>query len=795
MLEHYLKTAFRYLFRNKGLTLINILGLSIGICVFILIMHYVHNELSYNKFIRRQETLTRLEFIDSDGASSWTTSAMGEDLVRAVPEAISSLRIQNAGRMFLEFEEKKYQIPSVVFADSNVFDLFDLEMISGDPSTALREPLKAVLTESQARKIFGEKEAFGQVLISSGGRDIMISGVIRDPPNFHLQFDMLLSFVTLGAIYGDERLYTYRTYQYDTYVELHEGVDPDSVDRKVNAFFHEKFTEMYGEPDEDHDTWNAYLRPLKEIYFARHVRDSGNRHGNRQFVLIFTIIAVFIILIACINFINISTARAASRAMEVGIKKVCGSSRRRLIFQYLSESLIITFLAGFLGILMVELVFPEFENIVGDELRFAYLGNPLNLLIILAGIVIVGVMAGLYPSFYLTAFQPVSVLKGEKTRGRSAKFLRKALIIFQFAISVILIIGTIVVYLQLQYLRHKDLGFKKEFIITAGLNREIGPKREVFKENLLKYPQIEKVSYSYTVPGAGDNWEGFSLEGKEFSTVVYQIDPDYLDLMGMELVEGRNFSWDLITDKQNTCLINEALDRELDRDSLIGRQFDHPSWYITAVPTKKIEIIGILKDFHYKSLRQEIGPLMFVWGEDWQNFINIRINPDNIAGALDALEKEWKVISPQYPLEYSFMDENFDRMYRMDQRLGKIFRYFALLAIFIAILGLFGLSAFIAEQRTREIGIRKVMGATWSEVSLLLVREFTWLILIASGFAWILAWIWARNWLQEFAYRMRMGPWIFIAATLIALLIAWITVLFQTIKAANTNPADSLRYE
>jgi putative ABC transport system permease protein len=793
--KHYLNTAIRYLFRNRGLTLINIIGLAIGICVFILIMHYVRNELSYDKFLSRQDNLTRIEFSDANSSSAWTTSAMGYDLVQAVPEARSSVRFKFRGDMYLEYDKTKYNVSSVVFADSNVFRLFDLELISGDPVTALKEPATVVLTESLAKRIFGEEEAVGQVLVSASGRDLLVTGVMKDPPNNHLRFNLLLSYVTLGAMYGEEHLYNYKTYQYITYVELEEKARLDSVNAKVDRFFHEKFHEIGEDSDEEDDQWIAYLRPVKEVYFARNIRDVGTRHGNRQFVTIFIMIAVFIILIACINFINISTARAATRAKEVGIKKVAGSGRGRLIAQFLSESILITLIATLLGVLLVELVFKEFENIVGDPLQVGYLTNPVNLLLLLGGTVLLGLAAGLYPAFYLTAFQPVSVLKKEKTSGRSASVLRKILIIFQFTISVILISGTIVVYRQLQYLRNKDLGFRKEFVVTADLNQEILQRLDVFRENLLKHTQIEKVSFSYTVPGAGDNYESFTLEGVEVGSCVYAIDPDYIPLMGMELKEGRNFSWDLTSDKLNACLINETFARKIDRDSLLGKQFDHPSWYVTAIPSKKIEIIGIVKDFHYKSLRQEIEPLMFVWSEQWTSYVNIRINPGDIDGALAAIQKEWKAISPLYPIEYSFMDENFDRMYRGDQRLARIFRYFAALAIFIAMLGLFGLAAFIAEQRTKEIGIRKVLGATISEVSVLLVKEFTWLIMVASIIAWILAWLWAKNWLQEFAYRMDLDIWIFIVATLIALVIAWITVIYQTLKAANTNPAESLRYE
>lgn len=795
-MNNTLKTSLRYLVRNKGLTIINIMGLAIGICIFILIMHYVRNELSYDKFIIKQETVGRLEFTFSDKSqSAWTTSAMGLDVREEVPEITGFVRTQTWNDLYLDYDEIKYPVSSVCVADSNVFGFFDLEMLHGDPQSALTEPFSAVMTLSLAQKIFKHDDPIGKVFKTSSGKDILITGIIDDPPAFHLQFDMLLSFVSLGALYGEERLHTYRTYQYNTYFERVDKAHPDSVNKKVTDFFYQKWEELDGEPVSEEDAFSARIRPVKDIYFARDVRDAGTKHGNKQFVFIFIIIAAFIILIACVNFINLSTARASGRAMEVGIKKVVGSDRRKLILQFLTESVSISFIATLIGLLLVEAVFPEFENILGIDLRIAYLENPVNLLIILSGIVLVGLIAGIYPAFYLTAFKPVSVLKGEKTHGRSGSLLRKILIVFQFTISIILIIGTIIVYQQLKYLGEKDLGFKKEFIVTIGLTDEVKQKMEIFKENLLAYPQIEKISYSFTTPGAGDNWEGLTLEGVDINPVVYQIDPDYLDLTGIEILEGRNFSWDLETDKGNTCLINETLAKESGLDSLVGKWFDHPSWYITAFPVERFQIIGIMKDFHYKSLRQPIDPLIFGWGDAWVNFANVRISPENIGEALKNIEAEWKKLSPQYPFEYSFMDENFDRMYRADQKLARIFRYFAALAIFIAILGLFGLAAFIAEKRTHEIGIRKAMGASMAEVSLLLVKEFTWLILVASVFAWAAAWFWAKNWLQEFAYRMDLTIWIFVISTLLALGVAWITVISQTLKAANTNPADSLRYE
>jgi putative ABC transport system permease protein len=797
MFKHYLKTAFRYLYRNRSITLINVIGLALSIAIFILIVHYVQNELKYDKFNQNIDHVGRLEFTGSDGNTrAWTTSAMGYDVVEGVPEATGFVRVQFWDDIYLDYNERKYQIGNVMLTDSNFFDLFDVELIQGNPATALTEPFSVVLNQSTAAKIFGDKDPMGEILKTSSGRDYMVTGVIRDPENFHLQFDAMISFVTLKEYYGEEHLYTYRTYQSATYFKIIQDVHIDTVNKKVNRLFHEIFARRYNQP-EDSIVFTAGLRPFEEVYFARHVSDMGTRHGNKQFVIIFMIIAGFIIAIACINYINLSTARATLRAMEVGIKKVAGCDKRKLIFQFLGESMLITFIATLLGLLTVELLFPVFERIIGDDLRIAYLENPYNLLLVVAGIIVVGLLAGLYPAFYLTRFQPASVLKGEKTRSRSAGFLRKALIIFQFSISMILIIGTIVVYNQVNYLRKKDLGFNKEHIVTIGLNNEITNSREIFKENLLRYPLIRKVAYSYTVPGSSGNYETFDIDGQSFNPNVYTIDPDYVDLMGMETIRGRNFSWDLETDRLNTCLINETGVRRLDMDidSVVGKRFLHPSWYITAFPVTQFEIIGVLKDFHFKSLRTPIEPLIFGWNDEWFGYVNVKISSENIGEALNIIEKEWKNISPQYPFEYSFMDENFDRMYRSDQKLGEVFRYFAGFAIFIAIMGLFGLAAFIAEQRTKEICIRKVMGATVSRISLIMVKEFTILILLSSIVAWPLAWYWARNWLREFAYKAEPGITIFISATLIAILIALITVISQTIRAANTNPAKALRYE
>jgi putative ABC transport system permease protein len=796
MLKYYIRTAFRYLYRNRGITLINITGLAIGVAVFILIMHYVQNELSYDRFNEKQETVCRLEWLRNNALTCWTTSAMGFDAMNAIPEIKDFFRIQTWSDFYLDYKENKFPVEYMSVVDSSIFNFFDLEMIQGDPGSALTDPFTVVLTESFARKIFGSEDPVGETLKTSYDRDLTITGVVKDPPNFHLKFDVLLSFVTLGAMYGEERLYTYRTYQYSTYYLLEDKANIDTVSRKLDIFFHQLFYDRYGH-DDDSLNYHAYARPLKDIYFARDVASIDMRTGNKQYVVIFTLIAIFIIVIACINFINLSTARASLRSMEVGIKKVVGSGRRKLILQFLGESVVITLIGSLLGLLLVELAFPVFENIIGADLRIAYLERPVTILLVLGGIITVGVLAGLYPAFYLTAFNPVMVLKGEKTTGRSAGMLRKILIVFQFSISIILIIGTIIVYKQLSYLRNKDKGFNTEQLVTMEMSHEIAGSKELFKENLLRYPNITGVTYSFAVPGQGGNWEGFSIEGNDFNPNVYSVDPDYLDVMGIELLKGRNLSWDMARDSVDVCLVNEESARNLnmDPDSLLGKFIDHPRWYITVFPIERFQIIGIMKDFHFKSLRTPIEPLIFGWNEDWFNFVNIKISGADVGETLKIIENEWKNFSPDIPFEYTFMDENFDRLYRTDQKLGKIFRYFAGLAIFIAILGLFGLAAFIATQRTKEIGIRKAMGASSSRISFILAKEFTVLILISSVIAWPVAWYWAKNWLQEFAYKTRLSWEIFLIATLAGILVALITVVTQTLKAANTNPSDALRYE
>lgn len=795
MYFHYLRIAVRYLVRNKGISLINIGGLSLGIALFILIMLYILNELKYDKSIEKLDAICRLESIGENSTSAYMTSAIGVDLTEAIPEITQVVRIQGWQDIFVEIDQKKIAIPWIALADSNVFDLFSFKFVRGNPETALRTPFSIVLTESTAKTLFGDKDPVGETLKIWENRSVLITGIVRDMENFHIRFDALLSFVTLGELYGQERLYNYKTTQYFTYFELANGANIDTVTRKVDQWVHELYIRTYGDEAEEWE-FAMDLRPLEEIYFARNVRDHGIYHGNRQFVYLFVCVALFIIFIACINYINLSTAKASVRSREIGIRKVSGAGKKQLVFQFLGESFLISFLAMILGLLIVQALLPEFNRIIAGDLDFNFIRDPYILVFTLTGILIITVLAGTYPAFYLSRLKPAYVLKGEKTKGRSGSLFRKILIVFQFVISIILIVATFMVYKQLVYLRSKDLGFNKKQIVTLEINnRRINEKGDVFREALLQYPQISKVSFSYTVAGKATNYETFDLEGKSQSFNVHTVDPDYIDLMGIEILEGRNFSWDRKSDSLGACIINEEAVKQLEVDNLVSKILHHDEWYITAFPVKDFEIIGIVKDFHFKSLKQPIEPLIFAWNRGWANYISIKIQPDNIPQTLEFIRQEWDKITPEYPLEYSFLDEDFDRMYKSEEKLGHLFRYFAILAVFIAMLGLFGLAAYLAGQRTKEIGIRKVLGAKVSGIVFLLSREFSLLVIIASIIAWPVAWLGMNLWLKEFAYKTKIGIGLFILSTGIALVIALATVISQTLKAARTNPADSLRYE
>ncbi len=790
MIRNNLKIALRNIKRHKGYSFINVAGLSIGIALFILIMLFVQDELSYDKFNENYERIYRIE--QNEGCVM--PAGIGHILEGQIPEIQEIVRFYPSFgySSLIKYEENYFEIPHVTFADRTVFDVFTFPFILGNPETALRDPFSVVLTEKTAKKIFGNKNPVGQTILADNRWNFTITGVIQDIDNFHIPVDAIASFMSWGKMYGEESLTLLDDgYQNPTYFLLPKKHDAKEIEDKVDKWLNERHN--FGE--------NSVfrLRSLKNLYFINEklLGDQYQYHGNILFIRIFIIVAVFIVLIACVNFVNLTTSKASQRAKEVGMRKVVGASRRQLISQFLLESVLTSGLALAFGFLLAELLLPTFNRLISSHLTASsFLKFPYPLLFI-CGIIGLGLTAGIYPAFYLSSFLPQTVLKGQLTRGTKGARLRKVLIVFQFSVSIILIVATATIFRQLDFMKRADLGFEKEYIVTLELNRQLETKKEVLKDELLKNPNISDVSFSCRVPGE-IMWNWTSRIGDQTATVsVNAVDPDFFQTYRIEMVEGRNFSWEIQSDKSNRIIANEAAVKFFGLDSPVGQRVD-------GLPNESGvgQIIGVVKDFHFNSLHSKINPVFFYW-LDWpHNKVSIRISLDKTKSSLPGIERtigyikeRWEELSPDYPFAYSFLDESFDKQYKREERLSEIFISFAALAIFIACLGLFGITSFLTERRTKEIGVRKVLGATVPEIIFLLSREFLKWILIANIIAWPVAYLAMHRWLQNFAYRTAIGAGVFVLSAFLAFVIALLTVSYQSIKAAVANPVEALRYE
>jgi putative ABC transport system permease protein len=682
-----------------------------------------------------------------------------------------------------------------MLADSTFFDVFTTKFVKGNPETAFEVANSIILTERIAKIFFGDKDPINQIIKTTGGYELVVKGIIEEFPNFHIQIDALIPFNILGVIHNKEYLRSYGTWQFQTYFLLPESFDVQNLENKLEEKFTKRFEEFL-----NGEIFDITLRPLKDVYFADHTQaDFGVIHGNKNNVKLFFAIGIFIIFIACINFINLTTAKASSRATEVGMRKVLGGFKRQLIFQFLSESILITFISFVIAITFVQALLPFYNNLIQKSLSLTTVVNPAFLSIAIIGTILIGIIAGLYPSFYLTAFKPISVLKGEKTKGKSAAIFRKVLIVVQFTISIALIACTITVQKQLNFLKNKDMGFNKENIITIGLNSNIRSQKEAFKSSLLSHPEIIEVAYSGGSLTSIRNTESFDFNsnGESTSIQLHPIDPAYFDLYEIELIEGRNFNFDNKADYQKKIILNEEAVKEagLKLGEVAGTIFHRDGWYFTALPSKECEIIGVVKNFHYRSLHETIGPQGLVWNADWHGAINIKIQPENTQETITLIEKVFKEFSENVPFEYTFVEEEIHNLYMSENRLGKFFKYFSIIAIIIAMLGLFGLAAFIAESRTKEIGIRKSLGSSSTSIILMISKEFIKWVLIANIFAFPIIYFGMNKWLQTFAFKIKITPDIFIISALISIFIALFTVFYQSLKAARSNPVNALRYE
>jgi len=796
MLKQFFIKSVRYLARNRGITTINIVGLTFGITFAILIGLYIKKELSVDKAFLYVDNTYRLEFEYPDRENNAVmASALGPDLKKSLAGIDDVLRIQFWNEIILKKNDATYfNIPRVCVADSSFFDFFEQTWIYGSPKDALNKPLSIILTDELAKTIFGDTNPVGMTLLSQSGESVItITGVIKKRTDSHLQYNALFSMVTLDVT-NSTILNTYSTQQWLTYFRLGEGVNSKILEEQI-------YKKMYDlVPDLRDGTrrsdFKVLLNPLKEIYFCRKSGgDLSAVHGNYSLVMVFIAIAILIILIACINFINLSTATAIKRAKDVGLRKLVGSKRITLISQFLIEAFAISTISTFLGVLFAELLLPYFNNLTGSKLDITYFDNPITFPVLIGIILVTGFLAGLYPAYYISSYKAIQVIRGEVTRGRKSLGFRRGLILFQFLISVILINGSLLIYRQLKYTKEKDLGFKKERILTINMSSSVLRNMDNVRERMLQNPEITDVSYSYTIPGSNLNYEGFSINNKRISSLVFSIDPHYIKTFGIELMAGRDFDEYISTDSVSHCIINENLAREIGLKDPVNASFHHDTWYITMFPVTNISIIGVVKDFHFKSFRTEIEPLMLAWNPSWFNYINIKIAEGKIAPAMLKIREILNEFAPGILMDYKFIDESFDQMYKSDEKMRKILIYFTMLAILISVLGLIGMAAFMCVHRKKEIAILKTYGASVASVIKKLTWEFILLVVIANVLGWpIVLWL-GSKWLKEFSYKTNISIEIFIAGTLISIVIALVTVFSITCRAATSNPANSLRYE
>ena len=793
MIKNFFKITFRNLWRHKGFSIINILGLAVGMAACFLIFLYVSFEKSYDSFHSKSANIYRLvtdvktpsETIHA-GITSWP---MGPNIKADFPEVEAATRVQRTG-MLITKADKKFQEENVLYADSTFFRLFDFNLIKGNSQTVLKDPLSVVLTKSAAKKYFGEADPVGETLSLYDYYPAKITGVIEDlPQNSHIKADLVVSMSTLTQTINPGVDEQWSNFDATTYLLLRPGTNAALLQKKFPHFL-ERHTGK--EMRESKMNFTLFLEPLKDVYMNAE-RDDSIENGNRTNVYIFSIVAVFILLIACFNFINLTTARSTERAKEVGIRKVVGAERAQLVRQFIGESLVLSLMAFVVALGLAALFLPQFNELAGKRVSEGVFSNLNHLLLLFSAAVGFGLLAGIYPSLVLSSFKPIVVLKGRFATGARGIALRKGLVVVQFTISIALIIGTIVVYNQMKYMRNQDLGFKKEQTLVLDTQGDEG--KNALKNELSKLAQVKAASLSSSVPG-GPNSKAYSeIENNKGDLQVanvdlYFVDFDYIPQYKIKMVAGRPFSRDFATDTTEAMVINEAAAKFFGYNSpaeAIGKRFKQ--W------GREGKIIGVIKDFHFRSLQETIVPLSMRIEPSRSNLLSVQVDAAQLPATIAAIEANWKTIVPRMPFSYYFLDEFFDRQYRSEERFGKLFLYFAILAIFISCLGLLGLVAYSTVQRTKEIGVRKVMGASVSSIINLLSRDLLQLVLISFFIAAPLAWYFMYQWLQNFAYRTNLSWWIFLSGAIISLLIALVTTSFQAIKAAIANPVTSLRTE
>ena len=793
MIRNYFKIAFRNLWKHRVFSFINIMGLTVGMTAFFLIFLYVQFELSYDSFNNKADRIYRVvsdiktptEVIHASGPS-WAVPPFAKE---EFPEIESFVRVSGAS-LLVRKGDIKFQEDNSLFADSAFFHVFDYKLIKGNPQTALKDQFSIVFTESAAKKYFGKTDPLGQTLLLTG--DVFpskVTGVMKDmPENSQIKADMLVSMTTITQKFNQNIDSQWGNYGARAYFLLKPGTNAKALEKKFPAFLERRNgTEM----KEQQMYPTLFLERLRDVYL-RSTRD-GSKTGNINNVYIFSIIAAFILLIACINFVNLTTARSAERAKEVGIRKVVGAGRSQLARQFTGESILLCLIAFILSVIISALLLPLFNNLAGKVISNGIFAHPEYIGLLFLTAITIGILAGFYPALVLSSFQPVSVLKGRFATGTRGIFLRKGLVVAQFTISTALIISTIVVYTQMKYMRNKDLGFNKDQELVVDTHGD--PAKNSLRQVVATLPNVISTSLTGSVPGGGNPGAYSQVENIKGDMQIanldlYFVDFDYIPQFKMKMVAGRAFSNDFKTDSTEAMVLNEAAIKMFGYTSpkqAIGKKFDQ--W------GRKGRIIGVVKDFHFRSLQSDIKPLSMRIEPDGWSFLCVKVNASKIPETISAIENKWKSLVPNRPFSYFFLDEFFDKQYRTEDRFEKLFFNFAILAIFISCLGLLGLASYSTLQRTKEIGIRKVMGASVTGIVNLLSKDFLKLVIISFVVAAPVSWYFMHRWLEGFAYRTSISWWMFALAGILAIIIAILTISFQAIKAAMANPVKSLRTE
>lgn len=801
MLQNYFTIALRHLSRNKAYSLINILGLAIGLACFVLIATYVLFELSYDNFHEKGDRIFRLTSEASSNGEKYefalTPTAAYPTFTREFPEVETGVRIYSTASFsptIVRYGAQLFEEPGFLYADSTFFDLFSFKVLRGNPNTLLKDINTVVLTESMVKKYFGNEDPLDKTIIINNGVEMKVTGVVADPPkNSQIRFDFICPFHTLEGwreeIWGSANFYTY--------LQLNNPNAAPKLEQKIRTFM----DKALGEDSPANSYLTYVLQPMRDVHLRARVEGGLQPGSDIRYVYIFAAIALLILAIACINYMNLATARAAERAREVGIRKVIGAVHNQLFQQFLGESTIVTFLAMLVGLALAYLSLPLFNQMTDREMSFVFFENPYALGGLLGIGLLVSLIAGSYPAIVLSGFKPIKVLKGDfKTSGGGGQ-LRRALVVFQFAVSIFLIVGTIVVQNQLNYIQNRKLGYNKDQILVLPTDNTIRKNMERFKNEFQAIPNVQSVAMATETPtfigGGYSLWAEGNPEDFTLPVTALAADKDFVTTLGMNLIQGSNFTEADYTDvnKENYqdkyyhFILNESAVKKLgwSPGEAVGKR--------ARLHGRVGEIKAVVEDFHFASLHQAIEPLVIFIDNVQLNKFLLKLNGDQLAGTIQALETKWRKLAPHRPFDYQFLDEEFAALYATEKRTGDLAATFAILAIFIACLGLFGLTAFAAQQRTKEIGIRKVLGASVPNIVSLLSKDFLLLVLVSMLIAFPAAWWAMNNWLEDFVYRIDVSWWIFALAGFSALLIALLTVASQAIRAANINPVESLRSE